>query len=107
MILRLKRARNPDVVCIERLEHFLREETAHGVTILLAGVRPDTLRSLRNTGFDRWFPVDQVFPEEEEEYSATLRAPYVSRTAGFREFQKAMMPTASLILLLANFIIWC
>ncbi len=74
VILRLKRARNPDVVCIERLEHFLREETAHGVTILLAGVRPDTLRSLRNTGFDRWFPVDQVFPEEEEEYSATLRA---------------------------------
>jgi SulP family sulfate permease len=74
VILRLKRARNPDVVCIERLEHFLREESAHGVTILLAGVRRDTLRALKNIGFETWFPADQVFPEEKEEYSATLKA---------------------------------
>jgi sulfate permease, SulP family len=74
VILRLKRARNPDVVCIERLEHFLREESAHGVTILLAGVRDDTLRALKNIGFETWFPADHVFPEEKEEYSATLKA---------------------------------
>jgi sulfate permease, SulP family len=74
VILRLKRARNPDVVCIERLEHFLREESAHGVTVLLAGVRPDTLRALKNIGFETWFPADQVFPEEDKEYSATLKA---------------------------------
>ena len=46
VVLRLKRVRHPDVVCIERIEHFLREETARGVTILLAGVRPDTLGDL-------------------------------------------------------------
>jgi SulP family sulfate permease len=74
VILRLKRARNPDVVCIERLEHFLREESAYGVTILLAGVRDDTLRALKNIGFETWFPADHVFPEEKEEYSATLKA---------------------------------
>jgi SulP family sulfate permease len=74
VILRLKRARNPDVVCIERLEHFLREESAHGVTVLLAGVRDDTLRALKNIGFETWFPADHVFPEEKEEYSATLKA---------------------------------
>ncbi|MGH3638479.1 MAG: SulP family inorganic anion transporter [Mycobacterium sp.] len=79
VILRLKRVRDPDAVCIERLEHFLREEDGHDVnghrvTILLAGVRPDTLKVLRNIGFDEWFPAEQVFPEEDQEYSATLRA---------------------------------
>ncbi|HUH70974.1 MAG TPA: SulP family inorganic anion transporter [Mycobacterium sp.] len=74
VVLRLKRVRNPDVVCIERIEHFLREETARGVTVLLAGVRPDTLAVAQNVGFRRWFPADHIFPEEDEEYSATLKA---------------------------------
>jgi sulfate permease, SulP family len=86
VILRLKRVRDPDAVCIERLEHFLREEDgreAHGhrVTILLAGVRPDTLKVLRNIGFDEWFPAEQVFAEEDQEYSATLRAVRFARSA--------------------------
>lgn len=74
VVLRLKRVRHPDVVCIERLEHFLREQGARGVTVLLAGVRPDTLAVLRNVGFDSWFPAEHVFPEEDEEFSATLKA---------------------------------
>ncbi|OBH87358.1 SulP family inorganic anion transporter [Mycobacterium scrofulaceum] len=74
VVLRLKRVRHPDVVCIERIEHFLRDETARGVTILLAGVRPDTLGVLTNVGFQSWFPAEQVFPEEDEEFSATLKA---------------------------------
>jgi sulfate permease, SulP family len=74
VVLRLKRVRHPDVVCIERIEHFLREQTARGVTVLLAGVRPDTLAVLRNIGFESWFPPEHIFPEEDEEYSATLKA---------------------------------
>jgi sulfate permease, SulP family len=74
VVLRLKRVRHPDVVCIERIEHFLREEAARGVTVLLAGVRPDTFAVLKNVGFQGWFPAEHVFPEEEEEYSATLKA---------------------------------
>ena len=74
LVLRLKRVRNPDVVCIERIEQFLREETARGVTVLLAGVRPDTLGVLKNVGLESWFPAEQIFPEEDEEYSATLKA---------------------------------
>ena len=50
VVLRLKRVRHPDVVCIERIEHFLREETERGVTVLLAGVRPDMLGVLNNVG---------------------------------------------------------
>lgn len=74
IVLRLKRVRNPDVVCLERIEHFLHDAEAHGVTVLLAGVRPDFLKAIKNLGFDAWFPADQVFPEEDEDYSATLRA---------------------------------
>ncbi len=74
VVLRLKRVRHPDVVCIERIEHFLREETARGVTIVLAGVRPDTLGILHNVGIQSWFPAQHIFPEEDEEYSATLKA---------------------------------
>jgi SulP family sulfate permease len=74
LVLRLKRVRHPDVVCIERIEQFLREETARGVTVLLAGVRPDTLGVLKNVGLESWFPAEQIFPEEDEEYSATLKA---------------------------------
>lgn len=74
VILRLKRVRHPDVVCIERIEHFLRELTDGGVTVLLAGLRPDTAAILANVGFQKWFPAEHVFPEEDKEFSATLKA---------------------------------
>jgi sulfate permease, SulP family len=80
VILRLKRVRDPDAVCIERLERFLHEENGHGVSVLLAGVRPDTLKVLKNLGVERWFPQEQVFPEEEQEYSATLKAVRYAQT---------------------------
>lgn len=74
VVLRLKRARNPDAVCIERIEHFLHDLTDLGVTVLLAGVRPETLDLLGNVGLRQWFPNSHVFPEEDKEYSATLKA---------------------------------
>lgn len=80
VVLRLKRVRHPDAVTIERLEHFVRETDGHGVTILLAGVRPDVAKVLTNIGFDSWFPAEQLFPEEEQEFSATLRAVRYART---------------------------
>lgn len=80
VILRLKRVRHPDVVCIERLEHFIREHQELGVTVLLAGVRPDSLALLRNVGFTDWLPAEQVFPEEDREFSATLKAVRYAQT---------------------------
>jgi SulP family sulfate permease len=74
VVLRLKRVRHPDAVVTERIERFLREETARGVTVLLAGVQPDMWTLLKNVGVDRWFSSKQVFPEEDEEFSATLKA---------------------------------
>lgn len=74
VVLRLKRVRHPDVVCVEHIEHFLRDLTDRGLTVLLAGVRPDLLAVLNNVGFENWFPADHVFPEEDREFSATLKA---------------------------------
>ena len=74
VVLRLKRVRNPDVVCLERIEHFLHEAEKHGVTVLLAGVRPDFLAAIKNLHFLDRYPADTVYVEEDEDYSATLKA---------------------------------
>ncbi|WP_084460925.1 SulP family inorganic anion transporter [Curvibacter gracilis] len=74
LVLRLKRARNPDIVAIEVLEHFLKDARAQGLTVLLAGVGPELHRLLKRIGADRYVPEELVFPEEDEEFSASLKA---------------------------------
>ena len=74
LVLRVKRVRNPDVVCIERLEHFLRDAQRDGLVVLLAGLRPALRRVLGNLRFSGWYPADRFFPEEDETWSATVRA---------------------------------
>ena len=95
LVLRLKRVRHPDVVVIERIEKFVREETSRGVTVLLAGVQPDLWTLLKNVGFEKWFPPEHVFPEEDEEFSATLKAVrYAHTQRGFDE-SGAPVPVAA------------
>jgi sulfate permease, SulP family len=74
VVVRFRRARNPDAGAIEHLERFLRAASELGVTVLLAGVRPDFVKILRNVGINKWFPTEQIFPEEDRMFSATLRA---------------------------------
>jgi sulfate permease, SulP family len=74
VVVRFRRARNPDAGAIEQLERFLRDANALGVTILLAGVRSDLVQISKNVGIDTWFPTHQIFPEEDAAFSATLRA---------------------------------
>jgi SulP family sulfate permease len=74
VVVRFRRARNPDAGAIEHLERFLHDANELGVTVLLAGVRPDFVKILRNVGINKWFPTDHIFPEEDQKFSATLRA---------------------------------
>jgi SulP family sulfate permease len=74
VVVRFRRARNPDAGAIEHLERFLRDADELGVTVLLAGVRPDFVKILRNVGINKWFPTGHIFPEEDRTFSATLRA---------------------------------
>jgi SulP family sulfate permease len=74
VVLRVKRIRHPDMVSLERFDHFLHEMEARGVTVLLCGVRPDLAKAMANLRFHDWLPADRVFPEEAEKFSATLKA---------------------------------
>jgi SulP family sulfate permease len=74
IVLRLKRARNPDMVCLEHLQHFLQDMQARRVPVLLCGVRPDFAAVLKNLRFYDWLPEDHVFLEDASAGSATLKA---------------------------------
>jgi SulP family sulfate permease len=74
VVLRLRRTRTPDVVAIEHLERFLRDSEKRGVTVLLAGVRPNLAKILHNVRFNEWLPPDRIYTEKDEVYSATLNA---------------------------------
>jgi SulP family sulfate permease len=83
--------RNPDAVAIEQLEHFLRDAEKRQVTVLLAGLQPDFERILRNVHVQEWLPADRLFPEEEEKYSATLRAVrYAFKLRGHEEAEEVL-----------------
>ena len=80
---------------IERIEKFVRDETDRGVTVLLAGVQTDLWTLLTNVGFDEWFPSERVFPQEEEEFSATLKAVrYAHALRGFDESDEPVTAAA-------------
>jgi len=74
IVLRLKRMRNPDMVCLERLEHFIEDLRTKGIMILLCGIRPDLGKAMTNMGFSDRLSPDQVFPEEDDKDSATIKA---------------------------------
>ncbi|MHB8971716.1 MAG: SulP family inorganic anion transporter [Pirellulaceae bacterium] len=64
IVLRVKRTRNPDMVCMERFEHFLHEMEQKAVTVLLCGVRTDFDQAMKNLQFYAWLPSERVFPEK-------------------------------------------
>jgi SulP family sulfate permease len=74
VVLRFKRVRNPDMVCLERLQHFIEDMEHQGVPVLLCGVRKDLARALDNLDFHRWLPKGRLFLEEHAPLSSTLRA---------------------------------
>jgi len=64
VVLRVKRTRNPDMVCMELLRHFMQEMEAAGITVLLCGVRPDFAHAMHNLRFHEWLSPDRVFMED-------------------------------------------
>ena len=74
IVLRLKRVRNSDAVALEVLDKFLHETRKLGLTILIAGVRPDLLAAFARVGITDHHPLELIFEEEKVDYSATLKA---------------------------------
>ncbi|MFM8214866.1 MAG: STAS domain-containing protein [Pirellula sp.] len=74
IILRLKRARNPDSVCMQILEKFITKMHDRGVTVMLSGVDDEMLGVLANVGMLKLIGASNVFREESEIWASTIQA---------------------------------
>ncbi len=52
LVLFLKRARNPDAVCLNLLASFQGHLRSRNIVLILCGVRPDLAKALGNTGLN-------------------------------------------------------
>jgi SulP family sulfate permease len=74
IVLRLKRVRNPDMVCLELLLSFLCEMKEREVPVLLCGVREEFVNAMKRLRFERVHPSDRTYPEEASPNTSTLQA---------------------------------
>jgi SulP family sulfate permease len=74
VVLALKWARNPDMVCLEHLQHFVKDVQTHKATVLLCGVRDDLATSLESLRSNYWLPPECVFREAASGVSSILQA---------------------------------
>jgi len=74
VVLRMKRARNPDAVTLEILDSFLRKARSRKLTVLLAGVRAPLFDAFTQAGIAQSHSSELVFIEEEKNFSSTLKA---------------------------------
>jgi SulP family sulfate permease len=76
VILRLKRVRNPDAVCMSVLDRFTERMQAANIVVLLCGVRPDLTRVLYASGLLGRIGPERVFDFEEtgRYWTSTLEA---------------------------------
>jgi sulfate permease, SulP family len=76
VVLRVKRARNPDPVCLAVLERFIDRMDKLGATVLLCGIRPDFMRIIEASGLVRRLGPEKVFVFQETGavWSSTLEA---------------------------------
>ncbi len=74
VVLRVKRARNPDAVGTHMLDGFVRRLHARGVHVLLCGVRDELFDVFERTGLVALIHPDHVFREEAVRQTSTARA---------------------------------
>ncbi len=74
VVLRLKRVRNPDAICLELFEKFVVRMNARNVRVLLCGVRSDFAKVLRKSGIGRAVGMENIFFETTDVMSSTLEA---------------------------------
>lgn len=76
VVLRVKRVRNPDAVCLSVLDRFITRMKSAGIVVLLCGVRPDLMKVIRASGLVQRVGPNHVFVFQETGaiWSATLEA---------------------------------
>jgi SulP family sulfate permease len=74
IVLRVKRVRNPDSVCLHLIDTFIRRLEKRGLVVLLCGVRRDLAQALAATGIDALVGKEHIFPEAASLMSSTMDA---------------------------------
>jgi sulfate permease, SulP family len=77
IILRMKRARNADAVCMSALDRFIEHMREANVAVLLCGVRPDLMKVIDASRLMRHLGPGRVFVFQEEQgkfWTSTLEA---------------------------------
>ena len=74
VVLRMKRARNPDAVGISTFEHFVDALMARGVRVIVCGVRDGMLACMKHCGVADKIGDANIFREEAVRQTSTLLA---------------------------------
>jgi SulP family sulfate permease len=74
IILRLKRARNPDAVCMKVLESFIRRVQSRGAVVMLTGITGEFTEVLANVGILELVGASNAFREGTDIWESTIQA---------------------------------
>jgi sulfate permease, SulP family len=74
LVLRMKRARNPDAVCLTMLTSFIERLVARDVHVLMCGVRAELLESFERAGLSEVIGAKQLFTEQPVRQTSTQLA---------------------------------
>jgi SulP family sulfate permease len=74
VVLRMKRAHNPDAVGLSLLEGFLERMKARGVHVVMCGVRAHLFQTMKQTGLAARLGEKEVFLEQPVRQTSTLLA---------------------------------
>lgn len=74
IILRLKRTHSIDATVMDVLEEFARRMREAGGHLLVCGVRPTVLQTIRQFGLDRIIGNENIFPAGEKVFTSAQRA---------------------------------
>ncbi|HYB98146.1 MAG TPA: SulP family inorganic anion transporter [Candidatus Limnocylindrales bacterium] len=73
VVLRVKRVRSPDAVCMSVLDEHLERMKARGVQVILVGVRDDLAEALERTGIAERLGQANIFREQPIRHTSTRK----------------------------------
>jgi SulP family sulfate permease len=73
VVLRMKRVRSPDAVCMHLLDEHLARIQARGVEIVMVGVRQDLADALEATGIEERIGPERIFREQAIRFTSTQK----------------------------------
>ncbi|MBI5503177.1 MAG: SulP family inorganic anion transporter [Deltaproteobacteria bacterium] len=73
VVLRMKRLRSPDAVCMHLLDEHLQRIEARGVHIIMVGVRNDMFGGLKRSGIAARIGADNIFREQPVRHTSTQK----------------------------------